>query len=67
MFGTIDVAAIRVFLILMWTSAGALVATVILYRLHRRNAFAIAAYSGLISLALTAWAYYSIWGYVWLR
>ena len=67
MFGTIDVAEVRVFLILLWISAGTLVGTVIFYRLHRRKAFAITAYSGIITLALAAWAYYSIWGYVWLR
>jgi hypothetical protein len=67
MFGTIDVAEVRVFLVLLCISAGALIGTVVFYRLHRRKAFAIAAYSGVISLALAAWAYYSIWGYVWLR
>jgi hypothetical protein len=67
MLGTIDVAAIRVFLIFLWTSAAALIATVTFFRLHRRKAFAIAAYSGVFLVALTAWAYYSIWGYVWLR
>jgi len=67
MFGTIDVAEIRVFLVLLWISAAASIGTVVFYRLHSRKAFAIAAYSGVITLALTAWAYYSIWGYVWLR
>ena len=67
MLGTIDVAAIRVFLFFVWTSAAALIATVIFFRLHRRKAFAVAAYSDVIFMALTAWAYYSIWGYVWLR
>jgi hypothetical protein len=67
MLGTIDVAAIRVFLIFLWTSAAALIAAVVFFRLHRRKAFAIAAYSDVIFVALTAWAYYSIWGYVWLR
>ena len=67
MLGTIDVAAIRVFLVLVWTSAAALIATIIFFRLHRRKAFAIAAYSGVVSVALAVWAYYSIWGYVWLR
>jgi hypothetical protein len=67
MFGTIAFAEVRVFLILVWISAAALIATAILYRLHRRQAFAIAAYSGVISVALAVWAYYSIWGYVWLR
>lgn len=67
MLGSLAIAAIRVFFILVWMSAGALMATVIFYRLHRRIAFAVAAYSGLISSALAAWAYYSIWGYVWLH
>lgn len=67
MFGSLAIAAIRVFFLLVWISAGALTATVIFYRLHRRTAFAIAAYSGAISIVLAAWAYYSIWGYVWLR
>jgi hypothetical protein len=67
MLGSIDVAAVRIFLILAWSTVAAAVATVVLYKLHLRTAFAIVAYSGLISLALTVWAYYSIWGYVWLR
>ena len=54
MLGTIDVAAIRVFLFFVWTSAAALIATVIFFRLHRRKAFAVAAYSGVIFMALTA-------------
>ena len=67
MLGDIGIAAVRVFLILVWVSAAAVSATVVLYRLHFRKAFAIAAYSGLISLALAVWAYFSIWGYVWAR
>src|SRR2546427_791892 len=47
--------------------AAAVIATVVLYRLHFRKAFAIAAYSGLISLAFVVWAYFSIWGYVWAQ
>jgi hypothetical protein len=35
--------------------------------LHFKKAFAVAAYSGLISLALVVWAYFSIWGYVWAQ
>jgi hypothetical protein len=65
MLGDIGIAEVSVFLILAWISAAALIATVVLYRLHFRKAFAIAAYSGLISLALVVWAYFSIWGYVW--
>lgn len=67
MLGDISIAEVRVFLILVWTSAAAVIATVVLYRLHFRKAFAVAAYSGLISIALTAWAYFSIWGYVWAQ
>lgn len=65
MLGDVSIAEVRVFLILVWTSVAAVIATVVLYRLHFRRAFAIVAYSGLISIALTAWAYFSIWGYVW--
>jgi hypothetical protein len=64
MLGDIGIAEVSVFLILVWISAAAVIATVALYRLHFRKAFAIAAYSGLISLTLVVWAYFSIWGYV---
>ena len=67
MLGSIDIAAVRIFLFLAWCTAVAAIATIVLYQLRFRTAFAIVAYSGLISLALTVWAYYSIWGYVWLR
>ena len=67
MLGDVSIAEVRVFLLLVWTSVAAMIATVILYRLHIRKAFAIAAYSGLISIVLTAWAYFSIWGYIWAR
>jgi len=67
MLGDIGIAEVSVFLILAWVSAAASIATVVLYRLHFRKAFAIAAYSGLISLALMVWAYFSIWGYVWAQ
>ena len=67
MLGDIGIAAVRVFLVLVWTSATTAAATVVLYRLHFRRAFAIVAYSGLISVALTTWAYFSIWGYVLVR
>ena len=65
MLGDIGIAEVSVFLILLWVSAAAVIAAVALYRLHFRKAFAIAAYSALISLALAVWAYFSIWGYVW--
>jgi hypothetical protein len=67
MLGDIGIAEIRLFLILVWLSAADAIATLVLYRLHLRKAFAIAAYSGLISLALAVWAYFSIWGYVWAQ
>ena len=61
MLGDIGIAeGLRQFPILARFLA-ALIATVVLYRLHFRKAFAIAAYSGLISLALVVWAYFSIW------
>jgi len=65
MLGDIGIAEVRVFLILVWVSAAAVISTAVLYTLHFRKAFAIAAYSGLISLALAVWADFSIWGYVW--
>jgi len=65
MLGDIGIAEVRVFLILVWVPAAAVISTAVLYTLHFRKAFAIAAYSGLISLALAVWAYFSIWGYVW--
>jgi hypothetical protein len=67
MLGSIAIAAVRIFLILAWSTAVAAIATIVLYKLRLKRAFAIVAYSGLISLVLTVWAYYSIWGYVWLR
>ncbi len=67
MLGDIGIAEIRLFLILVWLSAADAITTVVLYTLHLRKAFAIAAYSGLIALALAVWAYFSIWGYVWAQ
>jgi len=67
MLGDIGIAEVSVFLILVWVFAAAVIATVALYRLHFKKAFAVAAYSGLISLALVVWAYFSIWGYVWAQ
>jgi len=67
MLGNIAIAAVRIFLIFAWGTAVAAIAIVVLYRLRLKTAFAIVAYSGLLSLALAVWAYYSIWGYVWLR
>jgi hypothetical protein len=67
MLGDIGIAEISVFLILVWVSAADVIATVVFYKLHFRKAFAVAAYSGVISLALAVWAYFSIWGYVWVQ
>jgi hypothetical protein len=67
MLGSLGIAAVRFFLVLLWITALSSVATVVLYKLRFKVAFAIVASLGLISLALTAWAYYSIWGFVWLR
>ena len=60
-------AEVRVFLILVWISAAMVIATVVPYRLHFRQAFAFAVYSGVVSIALALWAYFSIWGYVWTQ
>ena len=67
MLGDIGIAEVRVFLILVWVSVADVFATFVLYRLHFRKAFAMAAYSGLISLVLAVWAYFSIWGYLWIQ
>jgi hypothetical protein len=67
MLGDIGIAEVSIFLMMVWVSAAAVIATVALYRLHFRKAFAMAAYLGLISLALAVWAYSSIWGYVWAQ
>ena len=67
MLGDIAIAEISVFLTLVWVSAADVIATVVFYKLHFRKAFAVAAYSGVISLALAVWAYFSIWGYVWVQ
>lgn len=67
MLGSIGIAEIRIFLGLVWTAALSSVATVVLYKLHFKAAFTIIASLGLASLALAAWAYLSIWGFVWLR
>jgi hypothetical protein len=67
MLGDIGIAEVRIFLILVWVSVADVFATCVLYRLHLRKAFAMAAYSGLISLMLAVWAYFSIWGYVWVQ
>jgi len=63
MLGDISIAEVAVFLILLWVSGVTAAAAISLYKFHFRKAFAIAAYSGAISVALTAWAYFSIWGY----
>jgi len=65
--GSIGIAAIRIFLILVWITVLSSVATVVFYKLRFRIAFAIVASVDFVSLVLTAWAYYSIWGFMWLR
>lgn len=67
MLGSIGIAAIRIFLILVWITVLSSVATVVFYKLRFRVAFAIVASVDFGSLVLTAWAYYSVWGFVWLR
>ena len=67
MLGSIGIAAIRMFLLLVWIAPAAAVATVVLYKLRFKIAFAIVASLGLVSLALAMWAYFSIWGFVWFR
>ena len=60
MLGSIGIAKIRMFLVLMWITALSSVATVVLYKLHFKTAFTIIASLGLAFLALAAWAYFSI-------
>lgn len=67
MLGSIGIAAIRIFLILVWITVLSSVATVVFYKLRFRVALAIVASVDFFSLVLTAWEYYSIWGFVWLR
>ena len=67
MLGSIGIAAIRIFLILVWITVLSSVATVVFYKLRFRVAFAIVASVDFVSLVLTAWAYYSIWGFMWLQ
>jgi hypothetical protein len=67
MLGNIGIAEIRIFLALVWTTALATVATVVLYKLRLKIAYAIVASLDAISLALALWAYFSIWGFVWLH
>jgi len=67
MLGSIGIAEIRTFLFLIWVTAAAVVATFVLYKFRLRIAFAIVASFGLICFALVVWAYFSIWGFVWLR
>ena len=60
-----ELAEIRIFLILVWITALSCVAMVILYKLRFRRTFAIVSTWGLVSLALMAWVYFNIWGFVW--
>jgi hypothetical protein len=67
MLGSIGIAAIRIFLVLVWITALSSVATFVLYKLHFKVAAKIAGSLGLVSLGLTVWAYFSIWGFVWFQ
>lgn len=67
MLGDIAIAGVRIFLISLWTTAVLALATVVFYRLHLRTAFRIGVSFGLAAFAMAAWAYFSIWGYVWIR
>lgn len=58
----IGAAEIRVFLFLLWGTLGLIVGTVALYRLHLRTAARVLARIALAFIALTTWAYLSIWG-----
>jgi hypothetical protein len=57
----IGAAEIRAFLILLWSTLGLVVATVVLYRLHIKAATNIVGGVALAFIALTTWAYLSIW------
>jgi len=57
MLGSIGIAEIRTFLVLVWVTAAAVVATFVLYKFRLRVAFGIVASFGLICLALAVWAY----------
>ena len=55
-----ELAEIRLFLILVWITALSCIATVILYKLRFRRAFAIVSSLGLFSVALMAWLYFNL-------
>ena len=55
-----QLAEIRVLLVLVWITALSFVATLILYKLRFRRAFAIVSSLGLVSLALMAWVYFNL-------
>src|SRR5215472_15268851 len=57
----IGAAEIRAFLFLLWSTLGLAVATVALYRFHRKTAARILGGIDLGFIALTRWAYLSIW------
>jgi hypothetical protein len=52
-----ELAEIRLFLVLVWVTALLCAATVVLYKLRFRRAFAIISSLGLFSAALMAWLY----------
>jgi hypothetical protein len=55
-----ELAEIRLFLILVWITALSCIATVILYILRFRRAFALVSSLGLFSVALMAWLYFNL-------
>jgi len=61
------IAAIRTFLTLVWIDAVSGVAFAVLYKFHSRIASRLTAGLLAVSLALTGWAYFSIWGFVWFH
>lgn len=67
MLGGVGIAEIRIFLVLVWTTAVSAVATVVFYKLHFKVASKIVGSLGLVSLVLAIWAYFSIWGFGWFR
>ena len=65
--GSVGIAAVRAFFTLVWIDAVSGLATAILYKLHSKVASKISASFLAVSLALTGWAYFEIWGFVWFH
>ena len=63
----IGIAATRIFLILLWITAVSAIATVAFYILHFKIASRVVGALALVTLVLTIWAYFSIWGFVWVH